>query len=188
MPGRLESPKLLLLPARARLYGLLSATSWRSLTDLARALGLRTSSVLWHLKKLKRAGLVEQESQAHPARYRRVRGTDSDLAEAAWVLHSVPARELMQHIIRHPGQHLAQAAQALGAPRSRYWRVIKRMETAGLVRFNLRVKAHLLYPTPLALPALRVTTPREWADVKAQRSRRQKPHNTARQARPNTTA
>lgn len=139
---------------------------------MARGLEQRTSSVLWHLKKLERAGLVERESSVQATRYRRARGTDSSLAEAAWVLHSVPARELMQHILRHPGQHLGEAALAIGAPRSRYWRVIKRMEAAGLVRVKLRVKARLLYPTALAKPALRATTRREWAGVKAQRTRR----------------
>lgn len=76
------------------------------LTELARALGHTNSSIMWLLKKLEDAALVERSRGLDPARYRRAKSQHASLAEASHVLHSVPARELVLHLLRHPGQRL----------------------------------------------------------------------------------
>lgn len=176
MADRTRRETLLLHPMRGRILDLFDEGP-HTVARLARRLGTANSTILWHLGKLEMAGLVVREhgTGEGAARFRPVASPESQAAQAYRVLYSVPARELMEHLLRHPGQHLGEAAAAIGAPRSRYWRAIGSMEQAGLLRSRLRVKARLLYPTPLARNVFRLTGAREWARLRAMRTRRRTP-------------
>ncbi|MFA5943446.1 MAG: helix-turn-helix domain-containing protein [Candidatus Thermoplasmatota archaeon] len=171
MSGRVEDCRLLLQPTRARVYQVLESSPM-GLTEIARQTSQPKSTLLHHLQKLIAGGLVELQPGSNPPRYRRANNGGALLAKATRVLHSVPARELMQHVLRRPGQHLGEAASALGAPRSRYWRVMPHLEAAGLIRVTVREKARLLFPTQLVVPALRTMSHRKWAGIRARRTRR----------------
>jgi hypothetical protein len=79
---------------------------------------------------------------------------EAGLAAAIALLASLPARELLSQVDRTPGRHLAQLCQDLRAPRSRYWRIVRDLEAGGLIRSVRRVRANLLFPTPLGINAL----------------------------------
>lgn len=169
--GRIDREQLLLQPTRARIYQELGPSPLNA-SSLARALNQTSSSITWHLRKLEAAGLVERLKDANAPLFKRVSGGDAVMAEAIRVLHSVPARELMLHVMRNPGQHLGQAAAAMGAPRSRYWRSIGQLERARLILTRTRGRARLLFPAPLAAAALRAAKRRDWLELKARRTRR----------------
>lgn len=175
MPGRLEVHQVLLHPVRETLFRLLEPPGESTIPELAQRVGLTPSGVRWHVHKLQQAGLVAPISEGSAARFRRIETPETALARASRVLQSVPARELMRHLIARPGQHLGEAAAALEAPRSRYWRVVRDLEAAGLVHVRIRVKARLLHPTPLAHQAMRATEHRGWTQIQARMTRRYRP-------------
>ena len=167
---RLETHELLINETRARIHRQL-ANGPQTLTALARSLGLTNSTVLWHLGKLVPAGLVlVDRAQRAPLYHAPRMGTS--LPEAIRVVHSVPARELIEHLVAHPGQHLGQAAAAMGAPRARYWRVVPVLQRMRLVKVATQGRRHLLVATPLAEQALRALPGRRWAAIKKRRTRR----------------
>jgi DNA-binding transcriptional ArsR family regulator len=167
---RLEAHELLINETRARIHRQL-AIGPQTLTALARSLGLTNSTVLWHLGKLITAGLVHVDrDQRAPLYHAPQLGTS--LPEAIRVVHSIPARELIEHLVAHPRQHLGQAAAAMGAPRARSWRVVPDLQRMRLVKVTTQGRKHLLVATPLAEQALRALPGRRWAAIKKRRTRR----------------
>lgn len=157
---RLEAHELLINETRARIHRQLALRP-QTLTALARAVRLANSTVLWHLGKLIRAGLVHVDRDHRMPLYRQAKQLGTSLPEAIRVVHSVPARELVEHLMAHPRQHLGQAAAALGAPRARYWRVVPELQRLRLVKVVPKGRRHLLMVTPLAEQALRALPTRK---------------------------
>ena len=153
MAARSEPLGLLENPLRRKLYAAIRETESPPISDLARRLRLSPSSVGWHLGKMRRGGLVAERNE-DGRRYCIADTTEARQATAILMLTSLPTRELMAQVERSPGHHLQELADALHAPRSRYWRVANSLEEAGLVRVTMRQKAKLLYPTPRGLQAL----------------------------------
>ncbi|MHB1260147.1 MAG: helix-turn-helix domain-containing protein [Thermoplasmatota archaeon] len=168
---RLEAQDLLLNKTRAGIHRQLGRGP-HTLSALARSLGLTNSTVLWHLAKLESAGLVQTDRGLSAPQYRQTPQSSTSLPEATRLLHSVPARELVEYLRLHPGQHLGQAASGIGAPRTRYWRVVPTLQAARLVKVVERGRRHLLFATPLAEQALRAVSQRQWASVRKRRTRR----------------
>lgn len=169
---RVGQADVLLHPVRGRLNRVLAESGdAMTLAQLASRLSLTNSTLLWHLLKLTSAGLAKAVA-GPPTRYVSVKGKEQVLAEAVQAMDSVPARELIDHLRSHPGRHLGEAAAAMGAPRSRYWRVVPQLERAGLLRVVLRGRQRLLHATPLAEQARRSLSGRKWRLVKARRTRR----------------
>lgn len=153
MVRRTKPLGLLESPLRRKLYAVLRDKDGPSINDLARQMRINPSSVRWHLGKMRRAGLVT-ERPGDGQRFRVADTPEARQANAILMLTSLPTRELMAQVERTPGFHLQQLADALHAPRSRYWRVAKSLEEAGLVRVTRRHKAKLLFPTTRGLQAL----------------------------------
>jgi len=145
--GVLESP------LRRKLYSVMRSAEVVRVSDLAKQVHLNPSSIRWHLAKMRRAGLIS-EREGDGQRYRIADTPEARQATAILLLTSLPARELMAQVERTPGHHLQELADNLRAPRSRYWRVAKSLEQAGLVRVRPRHKAKLLFPTVRGLQAL----------------------------------
>jgi DNA-binding MarR family transcriptional regulator len=150
---RIEPLGVLQHPLRLQIYAAMSRADAPRIAELARRAGLKPSSVRWHLHKMQRAGLVAEE-QVDGKRYRVASTPESRLATAITMLTSLPARELLAQIERTPGLHLQQLADALQAPRSRYWRIVQALEAQGLVRPAMQRRARLLFATELGLQAL----------------------------------
>lgn len=151
MPSPLEAHEVLLNPIRHRIYAALAQS--KSIPELAREVDATPSTIRWHVTKLVAASVAEfDQSQAL---VRRRQTPSAEIALGTAVLHSIPARELLQHLLVHPWEHLGQAALHLKAPRSRYWRAVHAMEDAGLLSVRIRVKARLLAPSALALEIVR---------------------------------
>lgn len=159
MGRRVDRHHVLLDRTRSRVYRLIAESSGLTKTELARAMGVQNSSVAWHLDKLLDAGLISRVAGSRTPIYRQAPRLATPMAEAAMLLESLPARELVELVCTQPGLHLAQLAAATGAPRSRYWRVVVGLQKAGLLRVVTLARKHLLYPTDLAREALRRTHP-----------------------------
>lgn len=168
---RIEAHELLINETRARIHRQL-ALGPQTLTALARGVGLTNSTVLWHLGKLLPAGLVHVNRDHRAPLYCQAPQLGTSLPEAIRVVHSVPARELIEHLLAHPRQHLGQAAAAIGAPRARYWRVVPVLQRMRLVKVVPNGRKHLLVATPLAEQALRALPGRRWAAIRKLRTRR----------------
>lgn len=176
MARRVEVPAILLQATRARLFYTLRSSPGLRLKELGSSVNAPTSTLLWHLGKLRSAGLVSVRKTPRGPTYELAQSTETRLAEAVRILQSVPARELVLELLRRPGQHLGQAAKSIGAPRSRYWRSIGQLEVAGLVqarRPNPTQRRRVLYPTDLANAAAKTMNQREWAILRANLTRRQ---------------
>jgi len=148
MQGEAERRLIFLSLARRRIHNELKANPGLTARELSRRLRLPPAKVESHLGLMMEAHAVERGT-GNPVTYTALPAAPS-LELANLLLRSLPARELVKHIVEHPGQHLGQAAKELGAPRSRYWRVVDVLVENGLLRRQRNVRQRLLFPTALA--------------------------------------
>lgn len=148
-----EGHRLIFLSlARRRIHAELRANPRLDSQELSHRLRLPPAKVRAHLELMREAHAVE----VHPGTPRTFSALPAapSLELAHLLLTSLPARELVQYLVDHPGQHLGQAAKALDAPRSRYWRVVEVLVENGLLRRQRNVRQRLLFPTPLSRKAV----------------------------------
>lgn len=152
MEADAEHRLIFLSLARRRIHTELKANPGLDAPELSKRLRLPPAKVRAHLELMAEALAVEA-SPGTPTTYTALPATPS-LELSQLLLKSLPARELVQYLVAHPGQHLGEAAKGMGAPRSRYWRVIDVLVENGLIRRQRNIRQRLLFPTALAKAAV----------------------------------
>ncbi len=154
---RYISPKEALKnPQRAMLYGFVRATPGVHLKKLSEEFGMKTSSILWHMRKLEAAELVQSE---HANGYRVFCAVEGGVemkrvSRAVTAIHNENARHIFQFISRDPGISTKSLANRLTLnPGNVRWH-LRKLRDCGLVEELVRETDRLLYPTPLGVKAL----------------------------------
>ncbi len=154
---RYISPKEALKnPQRAMLYGFVRATPGVHLKKLSEEFGMKTSSILWHMRKLESAELVQSE---HANGYRVFYAVEGGvemkrISRAVTAIHNENARHIFQFISRDPGISTKSLANRLTLnPGNVRWH-LRKLRDCGLVEELVREADRLLFPTPLGVKAL----------------------------------
>ncbi len=100
---------------RARLYRIVSQTPGIHLGELARELGMETSSVLWHARKMERANLVRsQRSGKFRVFYPVAGGIEAKrMAATRGLVNSDNAQRICGFVDSHPGATAGDLARRL---------------------------------------------------------------------------
>ncbi len=125
---RYIDPKIALEnPQRSMLYGFIRGNPGVHLKKLSDEFGMKTSSILWHIRKLESAELVRSDRANGFRVFYPVEGGQlvRQVSRAVTALQNGNARGLFEHVERHPGATLAQIATATSIH-------------AGTVRWHLR--------------------------------------------------
>lgn len=154
---RYISPKEALKnPQRAMLYGFVKATPGVHLKQLSEEFGMKTSSILWHVRKLESADLVRSErANGYRVFYPVQGGVEvKRLSRAITALHNANARHLYATIDRKPGLSVRDLSERLDIhPGTVRWHV-RKLREFGLVDELVREDASLFYGTPTGKKAL----------------------------------
>lgn len=145
---RYISPKEALKnPQRAMLYGYLKATPGAHLKQLSDEFGMKTSSILWHIRKLESAELVRSDrANGFRVFYATEGGVEARrLGRAMTVLQNENGAHIHQYIHKHPEMGIKQISEGVNIQASTVrWHVRKLKEfglveetsTEGLARFQ----------------------------------------------------
>jgi predicted transcriptional regulator len=114
-------------PQRSMLYGFIRGNPGVHLKKLSDEFGMKTSSILWHIRKLESAELVRSDRANGFRVFYPVEGGQlvRQVSRAVTALQNSNALSLFGHVERHPGATIAQVATATGIH-------------AGTVRWHLR--------------------------------------------------
>ncbi len=113
---RYISPKEALKnPQRAMLYGFIRATPGAHLKQLSEEFKMKTSSILWHIRKLESADLVHSERvNGFRVFYPTEGGIEAKrLSRAITTLHNENARRIQEAVQTKPGQSVKELSERL---------------------------------------------------------------------------
>lgn len=154
---RYISPKEALKnPQRAMLYGFIRATPGAHLKQLSEEFNMKTSSILWHVRKLESADLVKSERANGFRVFYPVEGgiEAKKLSRAITALQNENARAIHDLIERRPGLPVKEAAERLDVhPGTVRWH-LRKLREFGCVEELVRDDGSLFYPTPLGKKAM----------------------------------
>ncbi len=112
---RFIDPKVALEnPQRSMLYGFIRGNPGVHLKKLSDEFAMKTSSILWHIRKLESAELVRSDRANGYRVFYPVEGGQlvRQVSRAVTALQNTNALHLFEHVERHPGATLAQVATA----------------------------------------------------------------------------
>lgn len=114
-------------PQRSMLYGFVRGNPGVHLKKLSEEFGMKTSSILWHIRKLESAELVRSErANGYRVFYPTEGGVAvKNVSRAITALQNPNALALFEHVHSHPGRGVAEISASLGMH-------------AGTVRWHLR--------------------------------------------------
>lgn len=154
---RYISPKEALKnPQRAMLYGFIRATPGAHLKQLSEEFNMKTSSILWHVRKLESADLVKSERANGFRVFYPVEGgiEAKKLSRAITALQNENARSIHDLVERRPGVPVKEAAERLSVhPGTVRWH-LRKLREFGCVEELVRDDGSLFYPTPLGKKAM----------------------------------
>lgn len=157
MVTRYISPKEALKnPQRAMLYGFIRATPGAHLKQLSDEFQMKTSSILWHIRKLESADLVSSErANGFRVFYPVDGGVEAKkLSRAISALQNENARRIQEMVARRPGlsvKELADRTSILGG--TVRWH-LRKLREFGLLDELVRDEGSLFYGTPLGERAI----------------------------------
>ncbi|MGB0651691.1 MAG: winged helix-turn-helix transcriptional regulator [Thermoplasmatota archaeon] len=155
---RYISPKEALKnPQRSMLYGYVMGNPGVHLKKLSEEFGMKTSSILWHMRKLEGAELVRSENANGYRVFYTVEGgvEIKHVSRAVTAIHNPNARHIYEAIDGSPGLSTRQLANKLNLnPGNVRWH-LRKLREGGLIEELMRQNDRLLYPTPLGAKALR---------------------------------
>jgi DNA-binding transcriptional ArsR family regulator len=160
MVTRYISPKEALKnPQRAMLYGFIRATPGAHLKQLSDEFQMKTSSILWHIRKLESADLVSSErANGFRVFYPVDGGVEAKmLSRAISALQNENARRVQEVVGGNPGlsvKQLAERTSILGG--TVRWH-LRKLRDFGLLDELVREDGSLFYGTPLGERALETT-------------------------------
>jgi DNA-binding MarR family transcriptional regulator len=157
MVTRYISPKEALRnPQRAMLYGFIKATPGAHLKQLSDEFKMKTSSILWHIRKLESADLVRSERANGFRVFYPVQGgiEVKRLSRAITALQNGNARAVQGLIERRPGLALKDVSERLHLQSGTVRWHVRKLRDFGLVDELVREDGSLFYGTPLGKKAL----------------------------------
>lgn len=157
MVTRYISPKEALKnPQRAMLYGFVRATPGAHLKQLSEEFGMKTSSILWHIRKLESADLVKSERvNGYRVFYPCEGGIEvRRVSRAMAALQNDNALRIYQHLHRRPGVTARHLSENLSIHSGTARWHLRKLRDHGLLDELIQEDASRFYPTPLGNRAL----------------------------------
>ncbi len=154
---RYISPKEALAnPQRAMLYGFVRATPGVHLKQLSEEFGMKTSSILWHIRKLESAELVKSERVNGFRVFYPVEGGVEirQVSRALAALQNDNALHIYQYVERHPGTPASAMAEQLSLHGGTARWHLRKLRDHGLLDELVQSDGSRFYPTPLGNRAL----------------------------------
>ncbi len=154
---RYISPKEALKnPQRAMLYGFVRATPGVHLKQLSEEFGMKTSSILWHIRKLESAELVKSERVNGFRVFYPVEGGVEirKVSRALATLQNENALHIYQYVERHPGTPATIMADRLSLHGGTARWHLRKLRDHGLLDELVQSDGSRFYPTPLGNRAL----------------------------------
>jgi predicted transcriptional regulator len=141
---------------RKNLYQYIDEYPGSHLREIARELDLKPSNVAWHLRKLEQTNLVRSRSIGGKKVYYLVEGGAEARIEAISesILRNKNASNIMEFLIKHPGKHLLEIANALDLNHHTVKWHIRKMYIAELIDGDTTNSAYpVYYPTDIGTQA-----------------------------------
>ena len=141
---------------RKNLYQYIDEFPGSHLREIARELDLKPSNVAWHLRKLEQTNLVRSRVIGGKKVYYLVEGGAEARIEAIAesILRNKNAGEIMEFLVRHPGKHLLEIANALDLNHHTVKWHIRKMYIAELIDGDTTNSAYpVYYPTDIGVQA-----------------------------------
>lgn len=172
LASRYVDPKVALAnPQRSMLYGFVKGNPGVHLKQLSSEFQMKTSTVLWHVRKLESAELVRsKKSNGYRVFYPVSGGLEaSQVSEAVTALSNANARRIYAHFADSPVVDLRSLPGTLAINAGTVRWHLKKLVKAGLLEESVEPGANVLRVTELGLKALRqlqgTATPIEVATV-----------------------
>lgn len=149
---RYISPKEALKnPQRAMLYGFVRATPGAHLKQLSEEFKMKTSSILWHIRKLEAADLVHSErANGFRVFYPTEGGIEAKrLSRAITTLHNENARRIQERVHDKPGQTVKELSERLDIHSGTVRWHLRKLREFGLVDELVREDGSKFFGTPL---------------------------------------
>lgn len=165
---RYISPKEALKnPQRAMLYGFVRAQPGAHLKQVADEFQMKTSSILWHMRKLESAGLVQSERANGFRVFYPVEGgiEIKRVSRALTALQNGNALAIFEVVDNHPGQTTRILSDRLGIHVGTVRWHLRKLREFGLVDELVREDGSMFYPTPLGGKALEAAMGRPTMEV-----------------------
>jgi DNA-binding transcriptional ArsR family regulator len=154
---RYISPKEALKnPQRAMLYGFIRATPGAHLKQLSEEFKMKTSSILWHIRKLESADLVLSErANGFRVFYPTEGGIEAKrLSRAITALHNPNAQAIQEAVGRTPGRAVKEISDALSVHSGTVRWHLRKLRDFGLMEELVGEEGSRFYPTPLGKNAI----------------------------------
>ncbi|MGB1696894.1 MAG: winged helix-turn-helix transcriptional regulator [Thermoplasmatota archaeon] len=157
---RYISPKEALKnPQRAMLYGFIRATPGAHLKQLSEEFQMKTSSILWHIRKLEAADLVNSERANGFRVFYPVEGgvEAKKLSRAMTALQNENARRIQELVSRRPGLSVKDVSERLTILGGTVRWHLRKLREFGLMDELVSDEGSLFYGTPLGEKAMAAT-------------------------------
>ncbi|MEA3203868.1 MAG: hypothetical protein QOI63_1548 [Thermoplasmata archaeon] len=143
-------------PQRSMLYGFIRGNPGVHLKKLSEEFSMKTSSILWHIRKLESAELVRSErANGYRVFYPTEGGVAvKNVSRAITALQNQNARSLFEHVHTHPGRGVAEISTALGIHAGTVRWHLKKLKEFQLVEEVARDDAVSYFATPLGHKSL----------------------------------
>lgn len=157
---RYISPKEALKnPQRAMLYGFIRATPGAHLKQLSEEFKMKTSSILWHIRKLESADLVHSErANGFRVFYPTEGGIEAKrLSRAITALHNQNAQAIQEAVNRTPGRTVKDISESLNVHSGTVRWHLRKLRDFGLLEELVSDDGSRFFPTPLGKNAIEAT-------------------------------
>ncbi len=157
---RYISPKEALKnPQRAMLYGFIRATPGAHLKQLSEEFKMKTSSILWHIRKLESADLVHSErANGFRVFYPSEGGIEAKrLSRAITALHNHNAQAIQDAVNRSPGRTVKEISESLNVHSGTIRWHLRKLRDFGLLEELVSDDGSRFFPTPLGKNAIETT-------------------------------
>jgi predicted transcriptional regulator len=146
-------------PQRAMLYGYIKGNPGVNLKQLSEDFDMKTSTVLWHIRKLEAANLVRsQKANGLRVFYPVDGGMEAKrLGLAVAALSNANATTILDYIAVHPGTAQKNLVNALGINAGTIRWHLRKLKDVGLMAELSQGRMSTYYPTDLGLRALKQT-------------------------------
>lgn len=142
-------------PQRSMLYGFIRGNPGVHLKRLSEEFGMKTSSILWHIRKLENAELVRSDrANGFRVFYPTAGGTEMKVvSRATTALQNANARHVFEAVEAKPGAHPNQIAQLTGVHAGTVRWHLRKLREFGLLQEMDEPSGSTYYPTPLGVKA-----------------------------------
>ncbi|MBI2077719.1 MAG: winged helix-turn-helix transcriptional regulator [Euryarchaeota archaeon] len=162
LASRYVDPKVALKnPQRSMLYGFIKGNPGVHLKQLSNEFRMKTSTVLWHIRKLEHADLVRsKKANGYRVFYPVSGGMEAkQLSTAVTALSNGNAKQIFEFVAINPGAHRRILSSRLTInPGTVRWH-LKKLREAGLVAELAQDRFSTYYATDLGLKAMRQVAP-----------------------------